>query len=106
MFFHKAGLRESFLFGSEKLVVCKAQAQTNEGDPQRATYKDHLDLALIHLRNHFGNGWQPTTRHLICGPTCPSTIYPHRPIIVGAKFSAKDSAALVLIPLIICDGLS
>jgi hypothetical protein len=41
------------IFGPEKLVVCKAQAQTNEGDPQRATYKDHLDLALIHLPKPF-----------------------------------------------------
>ena len=37
----------------EKLPICKAKAQTNPGDPQLATYKDHLDLALIRLPSHF-----------------------------------------------------
>jgi Trypsin-like peptidase domain len=37
----------------EKLPVCKADAQTNKGNPQLATYKDHLDLALIDLPKRF-----------------------------------------------------
>jgi hypothetical protein len=35
------------MFGHEALPIIKAQAQANERDPQRAVYRDGLDLAII-----------------------------------------------------------
>ena len=47
------GTMKAEIFGHEKLPVCKAKAQMNEGDAQRATYNDQLDLALIDLPKQF-----------------------------------------------------
>jgi hypothetical protein len=42
---YEGGQKSVEIEGQQTMWICKAEAQTNPGEPQLATYKDQLDLA-------------------------------------------------------------